>query len=173
MKNITVHFKIDNNNLTNEEKVYNKILIMCMSFEDREIDCYPILPIYFEILNLDNSEFRDLFITTIRNKNFVLGDIFFDQGVEINHEEIIDAFKDHCINNQIEIVYYLINKDFHVSTKIKNEIISEFENSFIPEYSKRNTVDFIEKVWIQNRLMKINKLKDRILKTQKKLDNLK
>jgi hypothetical protein len=162
MKDIKVHFKVDNDNLTAEEKVYNKILIMCMSFEDSEIDCYPILPIYFEMLNLDNSEFRDLFISAIGNKNFILADIFINQGVNINHKGIIDAFKELCFYNQIEIIQYLVHRGFQVTTKIKNEIIKEFETDFIPGFSKMNTVNYIEKIWLQNRIKKIIQLKKRI-----------
>lgn len=166
MKDIKVHFKIDHDNLTDEEKVYNKILFMCMSFEDSEIDCYPILPIYFEMLNLDDYEFRDLFITTIANRNFVLADIFFDQGVDINHQDIINPFKEFCFYNQLETIQYLVYKGFQVTTKIKNDIITEFENGFIPGFSKRNTVDHVEKIWFQNRIEKICQLKKRIQNTQ-------
>lgn len=171
MKNIKVHFKIDYENLTNEEKIYNKILMMCMNFEDHEIDCYPILPYYFEILNLDDSEFRDLFITSIGNKNLILGDILFNQGVDINHEDIIDSFKELCFYNQLEIIQYLLYKGFLVTTKIKNDIITEFENDFILGFSKRMTVDYVEQVWTKKRIDKINKLKCRIQNTQK-IDDL-
>lgn len=166
MKDIKVHFKVDYDQLDEDEKTYNKILFMCMSFEDSEIDCYPILPIYFEKLNLDESEFRDLFITSLGNKNFVLADIFFSQGVDVNHEEIINAFKELCLYNQLDIIQYLIYKDFQVTTKIKNDIITEFETSYIPEFSKMETVDYIEKIWFENRIKKILQLKKRILNSQ-------
>lgn len=166
MKDIKVHFKVDNDNLTAEEKIYKKILIMCMSFEDSEIDCYPILPIYFEMLNLDNSEFRDLFISAIGNKNFILADIFINQGVNINHEDIIDAFKELCFYNQLEIINYLVDRGFQVTTKIKNEIIREFDIEFIPGFSKRGTIEYVEKIWFKNRIEKISNLRNRILKNQ-------
>jgi hypothetical protein len=166
MKDIKVHFKVDNDNLTDEEKVYNKVLIMCMSFEDSEIDCYPILPIYFEMLKLDNSEFRDLFISVIGNKNFILADIFFNHGVNINHVDIIDAFKELCFYNQIEIIQYLVDRGFQVTTKIKNEIRSEFETEFFPGFNKRDTIEYVEKIWFQNRIEKIYSLRNLILKNQ-------
>lgn len=166
MKDIKVYFKLDYEQLNEEEKIYNKILFMCMSFEDSEKDCYPILPNYFEILKLDDSEFRDLFITTIGNRNLVLADIFFDQGVDINHEDIINPFKELCFYNQIEIIQYLFHKGFQVITKIKNDIITEFETDFISGLSKRDSVDYVEKIWFQNRIEKIIRLKKRIQNIQ-------
>lgn len=166
MKDIKVHFKVDYDQLDEDEKTYNKILFMCMSFEDSEIDCYPILPIYLKKLNLNESEFRDLFITSLGNKNFVLSDIFFSQGVDVNNQEIINAFKELCFYNQLDIIQYLIYKDFQVTTKIKNDIISEFETGFIPGFSKRKTIDYIEKIWFENRIKKILQLKKRILNSQ-------
>ena len=166
MKDIKVHFKIDYDQLDEEEKIYNKILFMCMSFSDSEIDCYPILPIYFEKLNLDESEFRDLFITALANKNFVLADIFYDKGVDINHKDIINAFKELCSYNQLSIIQYLIDKDFQITTKVMTEIISNFEIGFIPGFSKMDTVNYVEKVWFQNRIKKIIRLKKRIAVVQ-------
>lgn len=165
MKNIKVHFKIDDDQLDENEKIYNKILVMCMSFEDSEIDCYPILPYYFKFLNIHEFEFRELFITAVGNKNFILADILYNQGVDLNHEDIIDAFKELCFYNQLEIIQYLLEKGLNIDTKTMNEIISEFENDFIPGFSKRNTVNYIEKVWTQNRHKKINRLKNRIQNT--------
>lgn len=166
IKDIKVHFKVDYDQLDEDEKIYNKILFMCMSFEDSEIDCYRILPSYFEKLNLDESEYRDLFITAFANKNFVLADIFYDKGVDISHKDVINAFKEVCSYNQLSIIKYLIDKDFQVTTKIKNEINTEFENEFIPGFSKKDTLDYVEKIWFQNRIKKIIRLKERILVAQ-------
>jgi hypothetical protein len=162
MKDIKVHFKIDYDKEDEEEKIYNKILFMCMNFEDREIDCYPILPTYFKKLDLDESEYRDLFITAFANKNFVLADIFHDKGVDINHKDIINAFKEACSYNQLSIIQYLIDKDFQITSKIKNELITEFENEIIPGFSKKDTLDHVEKIWFQSRIKKIIRLKERI-----------
>ena len=170
MKDIKVHFKVDYDQLDEEEKIYNKILFMCMSFSDSEIDCYPILPIYFEKLDLDESEYRDLFITSLANKNFVLADIFYDKGVDISHKDVINAFKEVCSYNQLSIIKYLIDKDFQITTKIKNEIITMFENEFIPGFCKKDTLDYIKKIWIKNRIKKIIRLKERI--TDAKTENI-
>lgn len=163
MINLDYYYEQDPEDLTENEIDYVNLVETCWDYQG---DCPKEYIFHLEGIikdfELSDIDFPSLFIESLEFGNKNMSDMYLKKGFDINDQYIVDSFKEYCCYNQMDLIRYLLSRNFILTNKIFNEIQFEFEYGNKSGVKDQSTLNYLSSVVLQNRINKINKFKKRI-----------